>query len=182
MYLLKHLGWPLNSLRPSDSYMCQETNHHWFRQWLAAWLAPSHCLNQWWNIFNWTLRNKLHLNLNRNSHILIQGNAFKMSSGKWWPFCLDLNVFRVHSSFWFIHDLYIIKFRFIFFSKKGFRVRSFGSGTHVKLPGSSPDKPNIYDFNTTYDEMYKDLMAKDRNLYPWLMFKLNFNPLHAELC
>lgn len=27
------------------------------------------------------------------------------------------------------------------------------------------DKPNIYDFNTTYDFMYKDLSAKDLTLY-----------------
>jgi len=52
-----------------------------------------------------------------------------------------------------------------FLSKKGFRVRSFGSGTHVKLPGPAPDKPNIYDFNTTYDEMHRDLVMKDKSLY-----------------
>ena len=56
----------------------------------------------------------------------------------------------------------------LFFSKKGFRVRSFGSGTHVKLPGPAPDKPNIYDFNTTYDEMHRDLVMKDKSLYPLL--------------
>ena len=32
---------------------------------------------QWWNIFNWTLRNKLQWNLNRNSYILVQENAFE---------------------------------------------------------------------------------------------------------
>ncbi|XP_014782053.1 RNA polymerase II subunit A C-terminal domain phosphatase SSU72 [Octopus bimaculoides] len=52
-----------------------------------------------------------------------------------------------------------------FLSKKGFKVRSFGTGSQVKLPGPSPDRPNIYDFNTTYDEMYKDLMRKDSELY-----------------
>ena len=42
-----------------------------------AWPAPSHYyLNQWWNIVNWTLRNKLQWNLNRNSNIFIQENAF----------------------------------------------------------------------------------------------------------
>lgn len=50
------------------------------------------------------------------------------------------------------------------FSKKGFNVRSFGSGNQVKLPGPAADKPNIYEFGTTYDEMYKDLLAKDKNL------------------
>ncbi|PVD36680.1 hypothetical protein C0Q70_03666 [Pomacea canaliculata] len=52
-----------------------------------------------------------------------------------------------------------------FLGKKGFRVQSFGTGNQVKLPGPSPDKPNIYDFNVTYDEMYKDLMRKDPDLY-----------------
>ncbi|ESO08240.1 hypothetical protein HELRODRAFT_75246 [Helobdella robusta] len=52
-----------------------------------------------------------------------------------------------------------------FLNKKGLNVRSFGSGTHVKLPGLTPDRPNIYDFNTTYDDMYRDLMNKDKQMY-----------------
>ena len=36
------------------------------------WSAPNHYLNQWWNVVNWTLTNKLQLNFNRNSYILIQ--------------------------------------------------------------------------------------------------------------
>lgn len=51
-------------------------------------------------------------------------------------------------------------------SKRGFDVRSFGTGTHVKLPGPAPDKPNIYDFKTTYEQMYNDLVRKDKELYP----------------
>lgn len=52
------------------------------------------------------------------------------------------------------------------YSKRGFDVRSFGTGTHVKLPGPAPDKPNIYDFKTTYEQMYNDLVRKDKDLYP----------------
>ena len=52
------------------------------------------------------------------------------------------------------------------FSKKGFKVRSFGSGNQVKLPGPAPDKPNIYDFGVSYEQMYQDLLAKDKVLYP----------------
>ncbi|XP_031550377.1 RNA polymerase II subunit A C-terminal domain phosphatase SSU72-like [Actinia tenebrosa] len=52
-----------------------------------------------------------------------------------------------------------------FLSKRGFDVKSYGSGTHVKLPGSAPDKPNVYTFDTTYEEMYKDLLRRDSNLY-----------------
>ena len=57
----------LNSLRPNDAYMRQQINHHWFRQWLVAWPAPSHYLNQCWNIVNLTPRDKLQWNFNRNS-------------------------------------------------------------------------------------------------------------------
>lgn len=52
-----------------------------------------------------------------------------------------------------------------FLKKKNFDVYSFGSGTHVKLPGTSVHHPNIYDFNTTYEEMYRDLASKDHQLY-----------------
>ncbi|XP_059160407.1 RNA polymerase II subunit A C-terminal domain phosphatase SSU72-like [Physella acuta] len=52
-----------------------------------------------------------------------------------------------------------------FLSKKGFTVKSFGTGNMVKLPGPAPDKPNIYDFSITYDAMYRDLMQKDYELY-----------------
>lgn len=48
------------------------------------------------------------------------------------------------------------------FSKKGFNVKSFGTGDKVKLPGNAPDRPNIYDFGTTYDEIYNDLLNKDK--------------------
>lgn len=51
--------------------------------------------------------------------------------------------------------------------KKGFNVRSFGTGANVKLPGATPDRPNVYDFDTTYEEMAADLLAKDRQLYPY---------------
>ena len=67
----------VNSLRPSDAYLHQQTNHHWFRQCIVAWPAPSHYLNQCWNIVNWTLGNKLQWNFNRNSNIFIQEIAFE---------------------------------------------------------------------------------------------------------
>lgn len=47
-------------------------------------------------------------------------------------------------------------------SKKGFNVKSFGTGDKVKLPGNAPDRPNVYDFDTTYEEIYNDLMLKDK--------------------
>ena len=36
-----------------------------------------HYLNQWWNIVNLTIRNEVQWNINRNSDIFIQGNAFE---------------------------------------------------------------------------------------------------------
>ncbi|XP_036604048.1 RNA polymerase II subunit A C-terminal domain phosphatase SSU72-like [Trichosurus vulpecula] len=49
--------------------------------------------------------------------------------------------------------------------KRGFCVRSFGTGSCTGLPGPRPDRPNVYDFRTTYDQMYNDLLKKDRKLY-----------------
>lgn len=54
-------------------------------------------------------------------------------------------------------------------------MKSYGSGAQVKLPGSAPDKPNIYSFDTTYDDMFKDLSRKDCNLYPAPPFPPFFN-------
>ena len=85
-----------NSLRPSDAYMRQLANPHWFRLRFIAWPAPSHCLNQCRNIVNWTIGNKL----NRNLHILIQENVFRVSSGNWQPFCLGLGVLKLRISVW----------------------------------------------------------------------------------
>ena len=35
----------------------------------------------------------------------------------------------------------------------------------MKLPGPAHDRPNVYDFRTTCDEMYKDLLRKDKELH-----------------
>ena len=50
-------------------------------------------------------------------------------------------------------------------SKKGFDVRSYGTGSVVKLPGPGPEQPNVYEFGTTYQFMYEDLYRKDPHLY-----------------
>ena len=51
---------------------------HWGRVthkcWLVACSAPSHYLNQCWNIVSLTLKNKLQWNVNRNSNIFIHEN------------------------------------------------------------------------------------------------------------
>ena len=54
----------------------------WFRYWLVAWSAPSHYLNQCWNIINSNPRNKLQWNLKWTSYILIKKMHLKMSSAR----------------------------------------------------------------------------------------------------
>ncbi|KAM9221785.1 LOW QUALITY PROTEIN: RNA polymerase II subunit A C-terminal domain phosphatase SSU72 like protein 3-like [Dugong dugon] len=49
--------------------------------------------------------------------------------------------------------------------KKGFNVQSFGTGSHVNLAGPGPNLSLVYDFATSYQQMYDDLVRKDRDYY-----------------
>lgn len=60
-----------------------------------------------------------------------------------------------------------------FLAKKGFIVKSFGTGDKVKLPGSAANLPNVYDFGISYDEIYNDLLNKDKTLYPYYLPKIS---------
>ena len=67
-----------------------ELDQHWSRWWLVAFSAPSHYLNQYWTIVNWTLRSKLQWN--QNAKLFIHENAYEnivckmvaiLSKGRW---------------------------------------------------------------------------------------------------
>ena len=72
--------------------------HVGFLLWLVVYLAPRQYLNQCWLVVNWTHRNKLQWNLNRNTKLILfysykaysilffMKMHLKMSSAKWWPF------------------------------------------------------------------------------------------------
>ena len=82
----------VNSSPPSVAYMRQIIGQHWFKEWLVAYSAPSHYLNQCWRIVNWTLGDKRQWNLNQNTFFFIHESAFEnivcemvaiLSRGRW---------------------------------------------------------------------------------------------------
>ena len=80
---------------PRVPHICiGELGQLWFRLWLGAEQAPSHYMNQSTLTVNRTLRNKLQWNLNRNTKLSFMKMDFTLSSGKWRPFCLGLNLLR----------------------------------------------------------------------------------------
>lgn len=53
-----------------------------------------------------------------------------------------------------------------FLQRRNYQIWSYGTGAQVKMPGPTPEEPNCYDYGKeTYDEMHKDLEAKDHTLY-----------------
>ncbi|KAJ2507896.1 RNA polymerase II subunit A C-terminal domain phosphatase [Coemansia sp. RSA 1939] len=49
--------------------------------------------------------------------------------------------------------------------RHGYNIRSFGTGSQVRLPGPTAAQPNIYGFGTAYDKIYNELRAQDKALY-----------------
>ena len=59
---------------PLVPHICvSESGQHWFKWWLVAYSAPSHYLNQYCIIVNWTLRRQLQW----NTKIFIHENAYQ---------------------------------------------------------------------------------------------------------
>ena len=71
---------------------CGRVPHICVSKLTIAWTAPSHYLNHCRNIVNWTLRNRLQKISIDIQIFSFKKIHFKMSSGKWRPSCLGLNV------------------------------------------------------------------------------------------
>ena len=84
----------VNSMRPNDTIRPLGSGPTLVQVlWIGTCLAPSHYLNQYWIIVNWTHRNKLQWNFNQNIIIFIWGNAFhnvvcKITTNLFWLQCL----------------------------------------------------------------------------------------------
>ncbi|CAN8063997.1 unnamed protein product [Agarophyton chilense] len=48
---------------------------------------------------------------------------------------------------------------------RGYNVRSYGTGSSVKLPGRTLMEPAVFPFNMPYEQMRAQLMEKDAALY-----------------
>ena len=95
--------FPSNLNYGQKSLVKRAPGHHWFKYWCVAYWAPNHCVNQCWLVVNRILENKLQWNANLLIIIKIQQFSIKkmrlnMSSAKWQPFCLGLNVLNAKKS------------------------------------------------------------------------------------
>ena len=69
-----------------------ELGHHWFIYWLVACSAPSHYLNQWSFLVNWTLWTKFSGIFTETKTFSLAKLHLKYRLPKWRPCSLGLNV------------------------------------------------------------------------------------------
>merc|ERR1711934_142370 len=50
-------------------------------------------------------------------------------------------------------------------SQNSFKVESYGTGRHCKLPGPTPDEPKVFAFGTPYKQIMSELQSEDSSLY-----------------
>ena len=158
------LWYPYNTLTHwgRETHICVSKLASIVSDWLVTWPAPSHYLNQCWNIVNGTLRNKLQWNPKRNSYIFIQEMHLKMSSGKWRPFCPGLNVL----THW-VWDKMVSIWR------KPFSLNNYLSSIKISLKKKSPAdrKSALYQVMACLQTGHKLLLPQWRlNSFDW-----NFN-------
>ena len=60
-----------------STYWCRLKHIHVIKLRHHGITTTSHCLSQWWLISNWTVRNKIQWDLNQNSMVFSQVNAFQ---------------------------------------------------------------------------------------------------------
>lgn len=48
---------------------------------------------------------------------------------------------------------------------RGYSVRSYGTGTSVKLPGRTAMEPVVFPFDMPYEHMRKELQSRDQTMY-----------------
>ena len=86
--------------------------------------SPSHFLKWFWNIVNWTLRNKLRWQFNLNSNIFIQENEFEHVVWKISAIFVGLNVLTENSDInTFCFSPNILGWRSVELSTNAFRSR-----------------------------------------------------------
>ena len=100
--------------------------------------APSHYLNQCWNIVNSNLRNKLQWNNKQNSFIFIQENAFEnvvceMTAILSRPLCVKISLLSVYS----LGQMMLTK------------LRTFTSNTWPNHSNTKHDKTHIHNSAST---------------------------------
>ena len=75
------------------SHICvTKLNHHWYRKWRVACLAPNHYVNQYWLIVSVTFMNLFSEIWMNTEQFSLRKISLEMSSMKRKPFCLGLNI------------------------------------------------------------------------------------------